>query len=138
MTIKYNVDLIQQINLFEKIAQADVKECFNFKEKLTFMVEAGQLGRALGKNKSKLIKLEATFKKPLRIIEYSDDLKQFITNLIAPLKILNMDVEDGVVIITGPDTKTKGLMIGSKAKNLRETEEVVKKYFPDLKEIKVI
>ena len=138
MTIKYNVDLIQQINLFEKIAQADVKECFNFKEKLTFMVEAGQLGRALGKNKSKLIKLEATFKKPLRIIEYSYDLKQFITNLIAPLKILNMDVEDGVVIITGPDTKTKGLMIGSKAKNLRETEEVVKKYFPDLKEIKVI
>ncbi|MBU1202316.1 MAG: NusA-like transcription termination signal-binding factor [Nanoarchaeota archaeon] len=138
MTIKYDVDLIQQISLFERVAQADVKECFYFKEKLTFMVESGQLGRALGKNKSKLIKLEDMFKKPIRIIEYNNDMKQFIVNLIAPLKVVSMTIEGNVVTITGPDTKTKGLMIGSKAKNLRETEEVVKKYFPDLKEIKVV
>ncbi|MBC8501385.1 MAG: NusA-like transcription termination signal-binding factor [Nanoarchaeota archaeon] len=138
MNVKYDANLIGQINFFEKITRTRVKECFTFKEKLTFMVNPEQLGRALGNNKMNLHKLEKVFNKSLRIIEYNDDMLQFIQNLIAPLRVVKISEENGVVTIVGPDTKTKGLMIGSKAKNLRETESIVQKYFPELQEIKVV
>jgi len=139
MSVKYDTELIGQINLFEKITRTSVKECFFFKEKQTFMVQAGQMNKALGKNKVNLIKLEKLFNKQLRIIEFHSELLRFIQNLIAPLRCTKIsEDEPGIVTIIGPDTKTKGLMIGSKAKNLRETEEITKKYFPELQEIKVV
>ncbi|MBC8494533.1 NusA-like transcription termination signal-binding factor, partial [archaeon] len=130
--IKYDTDLIRQINLFEKITGTQVKEFFTFKDKPTYMVQPGQLTKALGKNKANLLKLEKLFQRPIRIIEFNEDMLNFIINLIAPLKVVKITDEEDIVTIVGPDTKTKGLMIGSKAKNLRETEEIVKKYFPAL------
>lgn len=138
MSMKYDLDLIRQINLFEKISHTPVKEAFYFKEKLTFMVSAGLMRKALGPNKANLLKLEKLMNKQIRIIEFHEDLLQFIQNLIAPLKVTKISEEDGIATIVGPDTKTKGLMIGSRAKNLRETEEIVQRYFPELKEIKVV
>ncbi len=138
MSIKYDQDLIKLMGLFEKLTRTRVKETFMFKEKLTFMIDEGQLWKALGKNKANLIKLEKLFNKQIRIIEFNADKLKFIVNLIAPLKVVSIQEDENIVTIKGPDTKTKGLMIGSKAKNLRETEEIVKKYFSDLKEIKVI
>ncbi|MFH1771110.1 MAG: NusA-like transcription termination signal-binding factor [archaeon] len=138
MNVKYDMDLIGQINVFEKVTRTHVKECFLFKDKLTFMVEPGNMKKALGQNKANLLKLEKLYNKQIRIIEHSGDLFQFIANLIAPLKIVKISEENNIVTIVGPDTKTKGLMIGSKAKNLRETEEIVRKFFPDLEEIKII
>lgn len=136
--MKYDAELIRKINLFEKITGSKIKGAFTFRDKLTFMVENGQLGKALGKNKQKLFKLEKLLNQQIRIIEFDDDMLQFIQNVIAPLRVVKISEEDGIVTIVGPDTKTKGLMIGSKAKNLRETEKIVQKYFPELKEIKVV
>ena len=47
-------------------------------------------------------------------------------------------IREGEVTVHGDDEKTRGLMIGSKARNLRFTETVCRKYFPDLQEIKVV
>jgi N utilization substance protein A len=136
--MKIDSDLMRLMSLFEKITRTELKECFTFKDKITFMVQPGQMKKALGKNKENLLKLEKLMNKQIRIIEFDDEMLQFIKNLIAPLKVVKITEEDGVVTIVGPDTKTKGLMIGSKAKNLRDTEKIVQKYFPHLQEIKVI
>ena len=104
---------------------------------MTFIVEEGQLWRALGKNRANLLKLERLLKQKIKIVEYRPDKLQFIVNLLHPLKIVDMKDEEGIVTIKGPDTKTKGLMIGARAQNLRATEEIVKMYF-DCEEIKVI
>lgn len=138
MSLKYDMELIGKINLFEKVTRCSVKECFSFKDKLTFMVPQGDLWKALGKNKANLLKLEKMFNKQIRVIEFHEEILQFIQNLIAPLRVVKISEENNIVTIVGPDMKTKGLMIGSKAKNLRETEEIVRKYFPDLEEIKIV
>jgi len=48
-----------------------------------------------------------------------------------------INVEEKIITIVGPDTKTKGLLIGRSGQNLRNYEEIVKRYF-DINEIKVI
>ena len=65
-------------------------------------------------------------------------LGQFVQNAMLPLKIESIKEEEGIIVVHGKDEKTRGLMIGAKARNLRWTESVVQIYFPQIKEIKVV
>jgi len=76
-------------------------------------------------------------KRKIKIVEFDDNRIQFITNYLAPLRIIDIKEEGEVVTVTGADTKTKGLIIGIKAQNLRNLEKVISKYFT-IEEIKVI
>lgn len=132
------MQILQFIELFEKVSRAKTKDCFLFQDKICFMVPKGHLHKALGPNKKNITKLESLTKRRIKIIEYNDDVLQFIVNVLAPLKVVEIKNEEGIVTITGPDQKTKGLMIGAKAQNLRGYEQIVQKYFPDIKELKVV
>ncbi len=135
---KLDMDALRMLSLFEKVTDSRVKDAVDYKDKLTFIVEEGQLWKALGKDRANLIKLEELLKRRVKIVEYRKDKIQFLVNLIHPLRVKDIqEDEEGIITITGTDTKTKGLLIGSRAQNLRATEEVMRMYF-DVKEIKVI
>lgn len=134
--MKYDTQMIKKIGLFERVTGALVKDAFYYRERLCFVVEPGEMGKALGKNKQNLKKLMGMFKEKLKIVEYDPELQKFITNFLNPLQIQNMTVDDGIIVIEGGDEKTNGLIIGKNARNLRRLEEIVNHYF-DVKEIKV-
>jgi len=126
------------MSLFEKVTKTELKDSFiDNNELLTFVVMEGQLGKAVGKKAVNVKALESMLKKKIKIVEFSPDMIKFIKNLIYPLKAEEITQEEKVIIIKGPDVKTKGLLIGRNAKNLRNTESIVKKYF-EIDEIKVI
>jgi len=135
--IKYDFNLIKFISMFESLTNASVKDCFNQGDKLVFVVKENQIGKALGKRGSNIKRLENTFKKKLRIIEFNPDLLKFIKNAVYPSQIKDIEEEDDVVTITPADSKTRGHLIGRAAVNLRNIEGIVKRYFK-IKEIKVI
>ena len=83
-------------------------------------------------------KIERLLNRKIKIVEFNPDVLRFIKNLLMPLRVLDIKREDDIVTIIGPDTKTKGLMIGARAQNLRATESIINKYFNDITEIKVI
>ena len=58
--------------------------------------------------------------------------------MIMPLKVESIEQVDDMVILHDQDTKTKGLPIGRNAQNLRNLEKNVQRFFPALKEIKVM
>jgi NusA-like KH domain protein len=133
----YDIDMIKIINLFEQVTHARVKEAFYIKEVLTFLVLEGDKFKALGKNLSNLHKIEQMLQKKIKIVEFNADIIKFITNLIYPFKVESIVQNDKIITITDSDTKTKGLLIGAKAQNLRMYESIVKKYF-EIEEIKVV
>ena len=135
--IKYDFNLIKFISMFESLTNASVKDCFNQGDKLVFIVKENQIGKALGKRGSNIKRLENAFKKKLRIIEFNHDMLKFIKNVIYPSQIKDIEEEDDIVTITPADSKTRGYLIGRAAVNLRNIEEIVKRYFR-IKEIKVV
>ncbi|MFC1648546.1 NusA-like transcription termination signal-binding factor [Nanoarchaeota archaeon] len=135
--MKYDTDLIKKITLFEKVTQSNVKEAFYLKDRLTFIVEPGELGKALGRNKENIRKLNSMFKEKLKIVEFTPEMLDFIVNFLKPLQIQDIEESDGIVTIQGGDPAVNGLIIGKRAQNLRALEEVVNKYF-EVTEIKVI
>lgn len=133
----YDVELIKTINLFESVTRARVKDALYMKELLTFIVFEGDMFKALGKNLENLKKMESMLKRKIKIVEFNSDMIKFITNLLYPYKVESITVDGKIVTIHDEDTKTKGLIIGAKAQNLRQYESIVKKYF-DIEEIKVV
>jgi len=133
----YDMDMIKTINLFEQVTHARVKEAFYMKDVLTFVVFEGDKFKALGKNLSNLHRIEQMLQKKVKVVEFNSDIIKFITNLIYPFKVESIVQDDKLITISDQDTKTKGLLIGAKAQNLRMYESIVKKYF-EIEEIKVI
>lgn len=134
--IKYNIDLMKYIQIFESLTRAKVHDCIEG-DPLIFVVEENEIGKAIGKHGSNVRRLEGLFNKKLKIVEFSADVKQFIRNFIMPLSVGEIREESGIVEISGPDTKTKGLLIGRDRKNLENLKSVVQRYF-QVEDIKVV
>ncbi len=137
--IVYDEDTLKKMSLFESITRAKLKDFFDdpVQDRLVFIVQPGNLWRALGKGSSNVKKLEKAFGRKIKIVEYDDDLVEFIKNMAHPLKIFDVKEDDGIVTIRHEDMQTKGLLIGKNARNLRNLEKNVRRYF-DVKEIKVV
>jgi N utilization substance protein A len=137
MKIKYDINLMKFISLFESITRAEVKDCFEIGERLVFVVKEGNIGKALGKGGSNVRRLEGMLKRKLRVIEFNSNLLRFIQNIIYPSKVKDIVEEDNIVTITPPDSETRGYLIGRGAVNLNATKDIVKRYF-EITDIKVV
>jgi transcription termination/antitermination protein NusA len=137
--IRYTQELLGIMSFFTKITRVAPKDCFedNFKT-LTFVVPHDQLGRALGKKAANVKKLEKLLKRRLRLIGWHQEVIQFVRHLIHPLRPATVEEEGNIIYIKDNDKKTKSLLIGRNAQNLRNTEAIVQRYFSDITEIKVV
>jgi N utilization substance protein A len=130
-TIKLNSEDIGYINLFETTTNAGVKDCIvdASKGKITFVVNEGQAGIAIGKNGMNIKKLEEKIKKRIEILEYSADPIKFISNIFRPIKINNAYVSersDGKKTMHIAVSKDRFGMVKAK---IRAAKELMPKYF---------
>ena len=124
------------MTLFESMTGAKVKDIIA-NEKLIFIIEENEMGKAIGRNGVNIKKMESMLKKKIKLVEFSSEATQFIKNFIAPIKINDIKIEDGIVTIQGKDTSSKAMMIGRERQNLNHLMDIVKRYF-DVKEIRVV
>lgn len=136
--ILYTQELMGTMALFDKITHVALKDCFeDVNHTLTFVVHYQDLGKAVGKKAMLVKRLEYVLKKKVRIIGFHPEVKEFVRFLIYPLHVATVELQEGVITLTDEDRKTKSLLIGRNAQNLRNTESIVQRYFPEIKEIKV-
>jgi N utilization substance protein A len=135
--IVYDTGTMQVIVHFEQMTRARVKDCIITENQVIFIVEPGDVGKAIGPRGANIRRIEAALKKKVKIAEYSDELVSFIKNLVYPIDVREVkELDDGVVVLVPPDLKARGLLIGRNAQTLRAYESVVQRYFP-VKELKV-
>jgi N utilization substance protein A len=135
--IVLDMQTMQMIALFEQVTGAHVKDCVSSDEQMIFIVHEGEVGKAVGKGGQHVRSLESKVKKRVKIVEYHTDVLQFVKNVVAPLELKEAKLQDATVLLSAKDLKTRGLLIGRGASNLRLFEEIVKRYFP-IKEIRVV
>ena len=134
--IKYDSDLMKLITLFESMTGAKVKDCIA-DEKLIFIIEENDMGKAIGKNGANIKRIENILKKKIKLIEFNNDVLQFVKNMVYPIEVLDVKQEEGVVIIYGKDTSARAMLIGRERQNINHLSDIVKRYF-SLKEIRVV
>ncbi len=133
----YDINMINFRNIFENITKCGIKDFISKENSITIIVNEGEIGKAIGKNGGNVKNLERKFNKKIKIIEYNNNIKTFIKNLIKPIEVKKIEIEDGNVTINIPGIKEKGQIIGRDRKNIEEFKKFVSKYF-EVKDIKVV
>ena len=134
--IKYNLDLIKIMSLFESATGAKLKDAIDG-ESLIFVVEESEMGKAIGRNGSNVRKLESMLNRRIRIVEFADDAPKFARNLAAPLQLKDVEYNEGALSLYCADTRTRAMLIGRDRKNIGLLTNIIKRYF-DIREIKVL
>ena len=138
MSRKYDQQTMQLISMFEQMTGSKLRDCFTVDDLQVFVVERGQIGRAVGRNGANVKKLATALKSKIKIIEHSNDITEFVANTVHPIKPKRVEYDDElkIALITPPDLLSRGLLIGRQAIKLRETEKIIQRFF-DLVELKV-
>ncbi|MBR9676672.1 NusA-like transcription termination signal-binding factor [Candidatus Woesearchaeota archaeon] len=138
MRIKYDGQILSAMKHFEKLTRTRLKDCFEDKfDKLVFIVMPGEILKAIGKKAVNVKKLEESLKRKIRIIEFATDIESFLKNTTFPTKISSIErLDDEIIEIVAVDSKSRGILIGRNAQNLRNIEAIIKRYYP-LGELKV-
>lgn len=134
--IIYDRELMWVMDLLGKLSRAKIKDCFKEEDTYYFVVEKGEVGKAIGKGAVNVKKLRQKLNKNIKVVEYGSTASEFVRKFIFPLKVEEISEEDGVVSIKSEDRKIKGLLVGRDGKNLKLLNKAVKRYF-DV-EVKVV
>ncbi len=122
-------DIIEKINLFENITKSKVKDLIEKEEKFIFIVDKGELIKALGRKGKNIKTLENLMHKRLKVVEFNDDPLKFVKSFIYPIQPVFLALNNNEVEIKVEDRKSKGLLIGRESKNLNELNSLVKDYY---------
>ena len=134
--IKFDSELMKLITLFESVTGANVKDCIADERITLFIIEEGEMGKAIGRNGANIKRVENMLKRNIRLVEFSNDIVQFVKNLIYPVEALEIRQENYRVIIHGRDTGSRAMLIGRERQNINHLAGIVKRYF-DVSGIKV-
>lgn len=138
--IIYDEAIMKYINIVESLTNAKVKDCIN-NEKVIFIIEQNDIGKAIGKRGINIRKIEGILNKKVRMIEFNDNILQFIRNLTYPHQIDNVTQENGkengIVFIKGNNVNARSLLIGRDRKNINELKDIVRRFFK-IEDIKVV
>jgi len=134
MTIKLTSEEMRYITFFEGMTGARVHDCVidESENRIIFVVKKGDIGIAIGGRGDKIRKARQVIGKSIRIIEYSDDITEFLKNTFAPAQVKNVNVveHDGKrVAIMTVEKQEKGIVIGTKGRKIQNAKKLAHRYY---------
>ena len=129
MRLKLDQETLGLSSLIEGMLRVKVMDCFMEEEMIYVVVPAGELGRAIGKGGSTLHRLQDKLQKRVKLIEYRDNLLEFVRSAIHPLQVEEMVQQEGKLVLRDHSPKTKGLLIGRGGRNLQVINRAVQRFF---------
>ncbi len=126
---KLDPEIMGLSSVFEFESRVAVKDCFRDDDTIYYIVGEGELGRAIGKGGIHVKQIQEKLGKRIKIIEYHENVEQFVRNVIAPLQVEQVRLVDGAVVIADSSRKTKSLLMGRESKNLELLARAVRRFF---------
>mgnify|MGYP000321246503 FL=1 len=133
--IKLTADEIRYMALFESITGVTAKDCIidNHANKITFITKQNEAGLAVGKNGSKIKLLRKATGRNIEIIEYADNVQDFIKNAFIPAKVREVRVIEKLdkkkIVVVRVEEKDKGIAIGKGGEKVARVRQLLQRYF---------
>ena len=129
--ITFNEKTLRYISLFEETTGAKVKDCIDIPEKVIFLVNPGNVEKAIGKGGKNVTRVSNKIDRNVHIIEYSDDPKKLLKNIFYSYDVKNVELEEknsvkhGTVEVA-PENKARA--IGKKGRNLSIARKIMMRH----------
>ncbi|TGC11339.1 NusA-like transcription termination signal-binding factor [Methanolobus halotolerans] len=129
--IKLSTEGIRYIALFEKLTGATVKDCIIDDGRIIYVIKAGDMGAAIGKNGDHINRMKKTVDKHIDLVEYSEEPDAFIKNAFGPITVKSVNIvnrNNKRLAYVEVSNKDKGLAIGRNGKNIEKVKLVAKRH----------
>ncbi|MBI4095940.1 MAG: NusA-like transcription termination signal-binding factor [DPANN group archaeon] len=151
VSLKFDSDTLQRIQLFKQVTRIDCKDCFEFNDYVIFITMPRTAGLAIGKAGENVKRLRTNLGKTVKIIDEAETPEDLIMNFLYPMQPLFVKIESRA--ITSPDgterraaianikfanAGERRALLGNNLANLKLLKFVVKRYFPDIEDIMVL
>tara|TARA_Y100000310_G_scaffold341087_1_gene439047 strand:- start:1246 stop:1665 length:420 start_codon:yes stop_codon:yes gene_type:complete len=124
----FDQKILGYINLFERTTRASVKDCFEEPDALIFIVQPGEIGKAIGKGGATIKKVNFKFKRKVKIIEFNQAPERFLRNLLYPMRP-EVEVRVDKLVVKTANSREKGQIYGRERENFKRLKELIKRYF---------
>jgi NusA-like KH domain protein len=124
MTIKFSNETIKVIAMFSKLTRVNTRDCLITDNCIYFLVNKDKVGLVIGRNGSGIRDLHKILKKNIRVFGYSDDVEDFIRNLIPSSR--RIEINDSIATVALPK-ESKVSVIGRGGSNIKAIRELLKR-----------
>lgn len=133
MTIKFTAEEMRYIASFEGLTGARVRDCIinDFGGNVTFVVNKGDFGMAVGRGGDKVKRARRLIGKGIEVVEYSEDPVEFLKNALLPARVQSVKiVEKGEkkVALVSVELQDKGLAVGRGGKKIQIAKKLVERH----------
>jgi N utilization substance protein A len=132
MTLRLTEEEMRYMSLFERMTEAVVRDCIEHGGTVVFVVDSGQMGKAIGKGGANIDRVRRSIDKEVEVVEFSDDEGEFVANAFQPAAIDEVEVVEengGKVAYVDVDDSDKGLAIGKDGENIAKAKELARRHY---------
>ena len=133
--IRLTAEEIRHIVLFESLTGVEVKDCVIDEEKdfITFLVKENQVAKAVGRNGSKIRRIQRVLGKNIEVVEFSENPEKFVRNILAPAKLDRVEIierENGErIAVVYVDFQNRKLVIGKRGRKINNAKKLALRHF---------
>ncbi|MCX8184301.1 MAG: NusA-like transcription termination signal-binding factor [Sulfolobales archaeon] len=133
--IKLSNEELRYMALFSDVTGVDVRDCIidSDSSAIVFIVPPGKAGLAIGNRGTNVKRLSKILGKRIEVIEWADNLEDFVKNLFLPARVLGtslMKLKDSrKILYVRVNPEDKGLAIGKSGRNVNKARTILKRYF---------
>lgn len=133
MEVRLSAEDIRHIAVFEGITGAVVKDCVADEQenKILFVVKKGDMGLAIGRKGSSILKVKQALGKKVEVLEYSEDAIEFLRNVFHPYRVKNVSLTANgskKVALVSIDDRDKSRAIGRGGSNIKKVKMLASRH----------
>jgi len=99
-------------------------------DRLIYIVRQGDMGLAIGKNGENTKRLQKVLGKRIEMVEYSDNMEQFIINIFKPAEVTRIEqLKNGPINIIVKHQSDLGTAIGKTGCSIEKARTLCRKFY---------
>lgn len=118
--------------LFERVTGVETLDCVVLDDRAVYVVREGDVGAAIGRNRSNIDGVKAATGVDVVVVEYSDEVGEFVRNALWPAGVEDVTIarDDGgrVAVVEVPESEREKAM-GVGGWNLRKARVLAERHY---------
>lgn len=132
--IRLTSDELRLMSLFQSITTVTARDCVidERMDRVIFVINKGDMGLAIGRNGSTIRTLQDMIGKRIELVEYSDDIAEFVKHIFGKDAVLDVKVSNhssNKVVTVIIDPRKKGMVVGREGRNVEKARLLTRRYF---------
>lgn len=129
--VTFTEETLGYVTFFQGVTETQVLDCMADERRLVFVVQKGDLGKAIGKGGEHIAHLRRKMAREIHVVEFSEDPAEFVANVFKSHDVKKVEIEDrnGVTHATVTVAATeKGRAIGREGRNLKMARDLIARH----------